>query len=470
MKEPFSINDWQEPAEDPRVSRERLLSKVRLLWENRIFLLRILFWCGLASTLIVFLIPKRYDAVTRLMPPDNQASLGPLMAAALPGQGSSGLGSFAGDLLGIKNSGALFTGILQSQTVQDRLIKQFNLKELYRDRLIEDARLDLAAHTGISEDRKSGILTISVSDKDPRRAAAMATAYVTELDRLVAQVSTSSARRERLFLEERLQNVKRDLDAASGKFSEFASKNTAIDIPAQGKAMVEAAARLQGELIAAESELRGLQAIYTAQNVRVRSAQARVSELRTQLEKLGGTGQELQDSSSSPSSIYPSIRKLPVLGVTYADLYRQTKIQETVFELLTRQYELAKVQEAKEIPSVKILDAAVVPTKKSFPPRLLLIAVSTFASLLLASAWLIAKEIWRGIPPEDSRKQFAFEIGNALQGDLARLAPQESLRGRALARVGLSGNGASAVSNAEEKTESPEKTREVARAARSSGS
>src|SRR5262249_27297316 len=163
------------------------------------------------------------------------------------------------------------------------------------------------------------------------------------------------------------------------------------------------------ELIAAESELRGLQAIYTAQNVRVRSAQAKVSELRTQLEKLGGSSQELPDSASNPSSIYPSIRKLPVLGVTYADLYRQTKIQETVFELLTRQYELAKVQEAKEIPSVKILDAAVVPTKKSFPPRFLLIAVSTFASLLLACAWLIAREIWKGIPPEDSRKQFAFE-------------------------------------------------------------
>ncbi len=460
MKEPFPMNDWQEPMEETHASRERVLSKARLFWENRTFLLRVLFWCGLASTLIVFLIPKRYDAVTRLMPPDNQASLGPLTAAALPGQGSSGLGGIASDLLGIKNSGALFTGILQSQTVQDRLIEQFDLEKLYRDKLIEDARLDLAKHTGIAEDRKSGIITISVSDKDPRRAAAMAAAYVTELDRLVAQVSTSSARRERIFLEERLRDVKRDLDSASGKFSEFASKNTAIDIPAQGKAMVEAAARLQGELIAAESELRGLQAIYTQQNVRVRSAQARVSELRAQLEKLGGTG---QDSTST----YPSIRKLPVLGVTYADLYRQTKIQETVFELLTRQYELAKVQEAKEIPSVKILDAPVIPTKKSFPPRFLFIAVATFASLLLACAWLMAKEIWKGIPPEDSRKQFALEIGTALQGDLARLAPHESLRGRALARLGLSGNGASSasVSNAEKKTGPQEKTPEIARAA-----
>jgi capsule polysaccharide export protein KpsE/RkpR len=388
------------------------------------------------------------------------------MAAALPGQGAGALGGIAGDLLGIKNSGALFTGILQSRTVQDRLIDQFDLKKVYDDKLMEDARESLSSRTSIGEERKSGIITIFVSDKDPNRAAAMAAAYVTELDRLVAQVSTSSARRERIFLEDRLRSVKQDLDAASGKFSEFASKNTAIDIPAQGKAMVEAAARLQGELIAAESELRGLQAIYTPQNVRVRSVQAKVSELRAQLEKLGGGGQDSQGNAS----MYPSIRKLPVLGVTYADLFRQTKIQETVFELLTRQYELAKVQEAKEIPSVKILDVAVVPTKKSFPPRLLLIAASTFISLLLACVWLLAKDAWKGIPPEDSRKQFALEIGASLQNDFARLAPQASLRARVLARIELIKKGVSAEENSRAKTERAGNQQDVARAAGSSGS
>src|SRR6185312_14547545 len=121
-----------------------------------------------------------------------------------------------------------------------------------------------------------------------------------------------------------------------------------------GKAMVDAAAALQGQLIAAQAQLSGLQQIYTDNNVRVRAAEAHVEELQKKLNELGGAG--TQSDLESNNSLYPSIRKLPLLGVTYADLYRQTKIQETVYELLTQQYELAKMQEAKEIPTVKVLD------------------------------------------------------------------------------------------------------------------
>src|SRR5271165_1795441 len=160
----------------------------------------------------------------------------------------------------------------------------------------------------------------------------------------------------------RLPAVKADLDKASKDFSQFASKSGAIDIKEQGRAMVEAAANLQGQLIAAEASLSGLQQIYTPNNVRVRAAQARVAELRSQLEKLGGKagGEAIAggDPASNSDALYPSIRKLPILGVTYANLFRETKIQEAVFEALTQQYEMAKVQEAKETPSVKVLDPA----------------------------------------------------------------------------------------------------------------
>ena len=350
-----------------------------------------------------------------------------------------GLGGVAGDLLGVKNSGALFVGILGSRTVRDRLIEKFDLGRVYHTKKIEDTRDALAAHTSISEDRKSGIISIFVTDTDPQRAAAMAQSYVEELDRLVAQVSTSSARRERVFLEERLYSVKQELDSAAQKFSEFASKNTAIDIPAQGKAMVEAAARLQGELIAAESQLRGLQAIYTNENVRVRSLQARVTELNSQLEKLGGDPGDTSatDGKAPSTSNYPSIRQLPLLGVRYADLYRNTKIEETVFELLTQQYELAKVQEAKEIPSVKVLDAAVVPTKKVFPHRLTLISVSVLVCLSLACLYLLANQSWIGIEPSDPGKKFALEVAAAIRMKFAQLAPEGSVLRRAMERVGV---------------------------------
>jgi uncharacterized protein involved in exopolysaccharide biosynthesis len=375
----------------------------------------------LASAFIAILIPVRYRSVTRLMPPDGQSSSGLGLVAALAGRnGAGGLAGLAGDVLGIKSSGALFVGIVNSQTVQDALINRFQLMKEYHDSKIEDARKDLSGRTEVSEDRKSGIISIAVTDHDPKRAAAMAQSYVKELDQLVAHVSTSSARRERIFLEERLERVKKDLNAVAKSFSEFASKNTAIDIPEQGKAMVEAAATLQGQLIAAESELSGLRQFYTDNNVRMRAAEARVEELRRKLNEIGGAG--IQGDLKNDNSLYPSIRKLPLLGVTYADLYRQTKVQETVFELLTQQYELAKVQEAKEIPTVNVLDSAIVPTKKSFPPRTVIILMGTFVGLMLATAWTIGRMRWEAVDGNDPRKEFATEVFRTVRASLPKFS------------------------------------------------
>lgn len=396
------------------------LSYLQLFWARRILLGRAAIFALVGSTAIAFLIPVRYESITRLMPPDSQSGGLGLLAAMTQRGGVSALGNVAGDLLGMKSSGALFVGILSGNTVQDDLINKFQLKKVYHVSKIEDARKELALHTEIGEDRKSGIISIGVTDHDPKRAAAMSEEYVTELDRLVAQVSTSSARRERIFLEERLAKVKSDLDAAARNFSSFASKNTAIDIPAQGKAMVEAAATLQGQLIAAQAQLSSLQQIYSDGNVRVRAAEARVNELQKKLNEIGGVGN--QSELNNDNSLYPSIRKLPLLGVTYADLYRQTKIQETVYELLTQQYELAKVQEAKEIPIVKVLDAALVPTKKSFPPRAVIVLVGTILGILLTMSWLVGKTRWDTVDVSDPRRVFATEVLTTLQGQISKFS------------------------------------------------
>jgi uncharacterized protein involved in exopolysaccharide biosynthesis len=406
---------------EPVETQQTFLPYLRLFWERRRFLLRTAGYALLGSILIALLIPARYQSLTRLMPPDSQSSSGLGMLAAMAGKGGgAGLGGLAGDLLGVKSSGALFVGILGSETVQDRLIDEFHLMKIYHDSKIEDARRDLAERTEVSEDRKSGIITIGVTDHDPSRAAGMAKAYVGELDRLVAQVSTSSARRERIFLEGRLEKVKGDLDLAAKNFSQFASKNSAIDIPAQGKAMVEAAAVLQGQLIAAQSELSGLEQIYTDNNVRVRSVQARVNELQKKLNEIGSAG--TQGGSQNENSLYPSIRKLPLLGVTYADLFRQTKIQETVYELLTQQYELAKVQEAKEIPTVKVLDAAIVPTKKSFPPRSVIVLMGTMLGITLGMTWILGKTRWDAVDVSDPRRVFATEVFTTVQARMPKFS------------------------------------------------
>jgi len=324
----------------------------------------------------------------------------------------------AGDALGLKSSGSLFIGILTSATLEDRMVERFGLQKIYRARLAEDANRRLEENTSISEDRKSGIMTINVADRDPKRAAAMAQAYVEELDRLVAELSTSAAHRERVFLEERLQSVKVELDQAARNLSQFESTNDAIDIKEQGKSLVDAGALLMGQLIAAESELKGLEQVYTQQNVRVQSVQARIAELRRQLENMRGGNaknsgkdkEEKDKDKEGENSLYPSIRELPLLGVTYSDLYRRAKIKEAVYETLTQEYEMARVEEAKETPSVKVLDRARVPQRESFPPRLQIVSLCTSLSLMGAVLVTLGGARWKQIDPSNPGKIFAREM------------------------------------------------------------
>ncbi len=196
--------------------------------------------------------------------------------------------------------------------------------------------------------------------------------------------------------------------------------------------MVEAAAILQGQLIAAHSEFEGLKQIYTDNNVRVRSVKARINELQRQLEKLGGKeSDQTAKAGQEKESPYPSIRKLPLLGVTYADLYRRTKVAEVVYETLTQQYELAKVQEVKEIPSVKVLDTADVPEKRSFPPRLLIMFLGTFLCFVSAVVWVLGNARWAEMDLNDPRRVFAQEVFTTLRVQ----APWSSGNGHRLAAV-----------------------------------
>jgi uncharacterized protein involved in exopolysaccharide biosynthesis len=409
-EKPYTAESRKHALTEYRVAR------LRALWNGRRFLLRVA-GCGLAiTTTIAFLIPPRYESTVELMPPDTQSNA---MLAALAGKVGGGLATLSGDMLGMKSSGALFVGILQSRTVRDDLIAKFDLRRAYSTERWDAARMELARNTEVSEDRKSGIITIKVTDRRPQLAASLGQEYAAELNNVVNQLSTSSAHRERTFLEERLKAVQLDLEVAEKELSQFASKNSAIDIKEQGRAMVDAAAALQGQLIASQSELEGLRQIYADSNIRVRSVHARIAELRNQLRKIGGrsaNGEVILETRGE--SLYPSIRELPLLGVTYADLYRRSKVQEAVYETLTQEYELAKVEEAKEIPSVKILDPANVPERKSFPPRLLIFFLGVSVSCAMGMAWVVGRKAWLEVDPRDSRKVFALEVLATVQSKL----------------------------------------------------
>jgi capsule polysaccharide export protein KpsE/RkpR len=386
------------------------IAVLRALWVNWRTIGRFLGVGLILSTAIAFLIPSEYRSTVQLMPPGWQSSAtrlaAPFSGISIATPGSS---SLATGLLTIRSPSGPLLGIIGSRTMQDDLISRFDLQRVYHVRYLADARKILGRRTDATEDKPTGIISIAVTDRDPARARDIAAAYVEELDKLVVTMDTSAAHRERVFLEQRLKDVQSNLEASEQQLSHFSSRTETMDQTTQSRAMLDAISRVQGELIAAQSELHGLETTYSDESVRVKQAKARVATLSGELQKLEGVrGNGTPDAGADQS--YPSLRQLPLLGATYADLYRNTKTLEVAYELLSRELEAAKIEEAEEIPSVKVLDPPVIAQKKSFPPRLLLIAGGTFLSLLIGGVWIMGLEVWRRIDPSHSARVFAREV------------------------------------------------------------
>ncbi len=420
-----------EQETERSAGEERVFTAIQTLWSHKRVLLTIALRAAVLFLIIALLLPATFESKTELMPPDQQSGASTMLAALAGGGGSlmggesstGGMGgaamSVASDLLGLKSSGALFISILKSDAVTNDIINRFDLRRVYWVKTYAQARKKLVARTSIDEDRKSGVMTITVTDKNRQRSVAIAQAYIDELNRMVATMNTSAAHRERVFLEGRLNVVKHELDQSAKDLSEFSSKNTTLDVKEQGRAMLEAVATLQGQKIAAESELRGLEQIYTPYNIRVKATRARIAELQHQLQKLGGAPTEAEPDIDS-ESMYPSIRQLPVVGLTYSDLFRRVKINETVYEVLRKEYELARVQEAKEIPTIKVLVPPEYPEGRSGPPRALIFLGGIMLSVLVGSAWILGADFWQKTDPQNPKKQFARGIVSEIADKLRR--------------------------------------------------
>jgi uncharacterized protein involved in exopolysaccharide biosynthesis len=417
---------------DESVRQPEMLVVARLLWRKRKFVGQ-----GALAGLLLFLAlglirPNKYESTVQLMPPDTSSLSGSsaMMGAALSALGgkemgggsASAAGGFAGtvgDLLGVQKPGALFIGILRSRTISDRIIDRFDLRKVYSTRTYLRAEKKLLSRVTFEEEKKSGLLSITVIDHDKARATAMASAYIDELNKLLSEVNNSAASKERQFLGERLVTVNGELVSTEKELSQFSSKNATLDPSDQGKAMLDAAATLQGQLIAAKSELSGLEQIYTSENVRVRSLKAHIAELQQQVDSFSGkdyAGSTKLDSNA----LFPSLRQLPVLGQQYLDLYRRAKVDEVIFQLLTESYEMAKVQEAKDTPSVKVLDAPKLAERPSNWGALVLAPIGLVLGCVFCSVWVVADERW---DREDPYRVFVAEILQNLSGTWTRVRP-----------------------------------------------
>lgn len=426
------------PAQEPATGADRL----RLLWRQRGFLWRVAWKTAIVAYAIAWLLPVHYEGVTKIVPGENQGGsmglLGKLAGGGVPA-GAAGLGLDPTSILGLKTPGALYIEIMKSRSVQDRLIDEFDLRrrytavgrwfpQIYRTRFGKwfepgyySTRKQLKSFTDLEEDKKSGVITVTCTDYDPQIAANICNAYIAALNRLASDLNTSDAHRERVFLEDRLISAKHELDQAQLALSEFSSKNAVMDPQTQSRTMMDAAARIQGELIASESELRGLEQIYSSDNIKVRTVRAKIGELQAQLKKLMGNSGPVAQAGDNDAASYPSMRALPMLAYQYSDLYRQAKIQESVYEFLTQQLEMAKIQEAKELPTVRVMDPAIRPERKSGPIRTLIAGLSVLLGLTLASFWIVGQHAWQRLPEGDPHRLLITEVGRDLQAAVRKM-------------------------------------------------
>ncbi len=424
--EPSIANPSEAFAIRTSTAEMNWIANANVLWEKRRLLVRTAVVALILGLAIAFNLPKEYQSGARIMPPGNSMG-GAALVAALAGRAGGnlgGLGMLAGGLLGGGGNTALFIDLLRSGTVSGNLIDRFDLQHIYHKRYRIDTAKYLAHHTAIVDDKKSGVITLTFTDTDPVRARDIAQGYLDELNKLVNQTNTSSAHQERLFIEKRLKGAEADLEKAQQRMGEFSSTHSTIDIKEQTRAMVDAASRLQAQLIVEQSGLDSLRQTYGDGNVRVRSAEARIAVLQSEIKKMSGSSKALplDEGSSSPGSdavsgshsdeLYPPLRQLPRLAVPYADLYREVRVQETVYELLTQQLEMARIQEAKDIPVVSVIDAPGVPEKKSFPPRLFLSLLLTMIAVTVAAVLLLIQLRWAAVGNDDPRKVLLQRIND----------------------------------------------------------
>ncbi len=360
---------------------------------------------------ITLLMPNIYTATARLLPPQQEkGGLGAMLG------GVSDLAALAGLSVGGGSSGDLYVGMLQSRAVEDPIIERFDLMKVYEQKYRSRVYEALGKHVNVGLGKKDGILTVSVEDKDPRRAAAMANAFVDELKKLNVEFNISSAGRQRQFLEKRLTVVKKDLTEAEDKLKDFQQKNKAIRIDDQAKAIIEAISKLKGDLASKEVELGVALSYQTEQNPQVKTLREGIAQIKDQLRRL----EQSSAGKKVSGDIFIATSDVPEMGLQYARLMRDFQVQETIFELLTKQYEVAKVEEAKNTSTLQVLDSAVVPDQKSKPKRGLIVLLATFLAGFLAVIFAFVREYGSRMDEEDRERW--DEIKNSFKGILPRIS------------------------------------------------
>lgn len=394
------IGEVANTGPSPTETEHSPLDILVLLMGHKRFIARFVLGAAVLATVISFLLPVRYEAKVLLLPPQQNSSLGSAILGQLGNMGSLGaLASLAGGGLGIKNPADMYVSLLTSRTVEDTLIQRFGLMAEYHEKRMSDTRKKLESRTSAVAGVKDGLIRISVEDGDPKRAADLANGYVEEFRKLSASLAITEAARRRVFFEQQLQQAKDNLTTAEEAMKKTQQSTGVLQIDSQARALIESAAVLRAQVVAKQVQIQSMRSFAAEDNPRLILAKQELAALQAQLDRVAGS------QSDTGSDINLSKGRVTESGMEYVNRFRDLKYAETVFGLLAKEFEIAKLDEAREGSIVQVVDPAVLPDKRSFPPRVLIVVLVTLIAFVIAVLWVLAYERWAQSPERHGRIQ-----------------------------------------------------------------
>jgi uncharacterized protein involved in exopolysaccharide biosynthesis len=378
--------DKDKPAEQqllPAAGRRNLLDLFIILAKHKFLILGVTAGAAVLSLIISLLLPTYYTATTRILPPQQNQS----MAMAMLGQLGPLISATAGKDLGLRNPNDLYVSMLRSQTIEDALLNQFSLLSRYKEKYRVDARRHLESLTEIV-DGNVGVISVAVDDRDPRQAAAIANAYIDELTKLTKTLAVTEASKQRLFFEREVHSAADDLASAEQAMKQTEEHTGIIQLDNQSKVMLQSYADLRAQVANKEVQVQSMRSFASDQNPRLIRAEQELAALRSQLSRF-----ELGTGDNSPTDV--GLKKVPGAGLEYMRKLREVKYRETLLELLTKQYEVARIDEAKDASIIQVLDPASIPERKSWPHRAIIVLLATLLFFQLSLVWAYVAESWQ---------------------------------------------------------------------------
>ncbi|MDI6889357.1 MAG: Wzz/FepE/Etk N-terminal domain-containing protein [Thermodesulfovibrionales bacterium] len=362
-----------EGKEDIRSNEINLLDYIVVLAKHKGLIVGITLGAAIITAIISLVMPPIYRAETKILPPQQSSSS---MAQFMAQFG--GAANLAGGALGIKTTNDLYIGLLKSRPVLDNIIDRFNIMGLYKTESQEDARRALAGALKPQDDKKSGIITIGIEDKDPKRAADMANAFVEELKNLNKGLAVTEASQRRLFFEEQLKDVKESLIKAEESMKGFQEKTGVIKMDEQAIAVIGGIANLRAQIAAKEVGLKVMRTYATPQNPDLQRAEEELRGLRVELSKL-----EAKGGGQNPDPLMPTGR-IPGVGTEYVRKLRDFKYNEALYEILLKQFEAAKLDEAKDAAIIQVIEKAIPPEKRVKPKRKQMVMIAMVTGFFIS--------------------------------------------------------------------------------------